>query len=311
MRLSLPRVFRGVISLVIAALLGFSPQSVNADQISLIILLDKSGSMKADDKLRDAKVFVSEMLSVLSADDEIGLIAYDSSPFVVVRLGLVEEVRAKIEKRLTLLYPSNVSNLAPALLHAGEILKGGSARRSIFVVTDGKLPTSDSSIPHAVKELWESGTSTSFIQIGDDGDWDYLTRLAERGGGFFSTDKNGVVRAKQFLRELAEKELRVIGTDVKEKGGDSKVNPPVAEKPVRPTKGERPGFLRLPTPTFYKIIRDTDVYREPNSGSKPVQPLLIGDKIEVHAETRKWLEIRSKRGKFGYVQSIDAFPIGS
>ena len=62
-------------------------------------------------------------------------------------------------------------------------------------------------------------------------------------------------------------------------------------------------------PMVYRILVDTRVMEKPSSmGTRSIARLRAGNRVEVDEKLGRWLRVRSRNGKFGYISSRDAIP---
>jgi uncharacterized membrane protein len=158
--------------------------------VAVQLVLDKSRSMAADERLEFAKAAAKEVVKSLQDDDYIGVIGFDEVPFVALPISPVAQVRASAAERISRLYPTNKTNLYPALDEARRGLQRINAgRKHAVILTDGKIPDAGSEYISLVRQMRVLGITASTVLIGSDADDGFLAQLAESGGGsFYKTD---------------------------------------------------------------------------------------------------------------------------
>jgi Ca-activated chloride channel family protein len=107
----------------------------------IVVVLDRSGSMAADNKLPYAKEAVRSLVERLQADDRLALITFDSSATVNTALvHLTEAVRAQVYRQLDGLRPGASTNISDGLLKARALLDSSGAERSrrVLLLSDGE-----------------------------------------------------------------------------------------------------------------------------------------------------------------------------
>lgn len=135
-----------VVTLVVLALAGPYREFVESvvdtrEARDLVLLLDKSGSMKGVNKIEAAKYVAKEFVENRS-EDRLALISFDGTPQLEWPLSFAEETSGThdhILRRLIALEASGATDIPRALLFALEILEvgGESEGKAIILVSDG------------------------------------------------------------------------------------------------------------------------------------------------------------------------------
>lgn len=154
--------------------------------VAVELVLDKSRSMAENERIEYAKEAARQVVSNLKDDDYIGIIGFDSAPFIALEIGLLERVRDKAIERIGRLFPSGKTNLLPAMEEARRGLVNVEAgRKHMIILTDGKLPDSGPYYVEFVKQLRLLGITISTVLVGPEGDDGLLKQMGESGGGAF------------------------------------------------------------------------------------------------------------------------------
>jgi uncharacterized membrane protein len=154
--------------------------------VAVQLVVDKSRSMAADDRLEFAKAAAAEVLRSLQDDDYIGVVGFDETPFVALPLTSVGTARSFARDKINRLYPFNKTNLFPALDEARRGLQRVNAgRKHTIVLTDGKIPDASPEYLSLVRQMRVLGITVSTVLLGSDADDGFLTSVAEQGGGSF------------------------------------------------------------------------------------------------------------------------------
>jgi uncharacterized membrane protein len=158
--------------------------------VAVQLVIDKSRSMAAEERLEFAKAAAKEVVTSLQDDDYIGVIGFDEVPFIALPMSPVAQVRYSAAERISRLYPTNKTNLYPALDEARRGLQRINAgRKHTVILTDGKIPDASSEYVSLVRQMRVLGITASTVLIGSDADDGFLAQLAESGGGsFYKTD---------------------------------------------------------------------------------------------------------------------------
>lgn len=153
---------------------------------AVVLVVDKSRSMVFQDKILAAKKAALSSIYSLKDDDYVGVIGFDSTPFVIIRLAPVSEVKPQAESRLRNLTAAGRTDLLPALALARNALKEVNVgRRHIIILTDGKLPMAGNAYFDEIAKLRELGVSVSTVGLGIEADVPFLRLLAQYGKGAF------------------------------------------------------------------------------------------------------------------------------
>jgi Ca-activated chloride channel homolog len=112
-----------------------SPSHVKASDI--VVVLDRSGSMAADNRLPYAQEAVRRLVRQLQADDRFALITFDSVAVVDTELTpITDAVRERIVQRVNAIRPGSSTNISDGLLKARALLQGNAGEGP-----DGPAPT--------------------------------------------------------------------------------------------------------------------------------------------------------------------------
>jgi Mg-chelatase subunit ChlD len=166
--------------------------------LAIVVALDRSGSMQAPvgngkRKIDLANIGTVQVLDMLGPADELGVIAVDSSPHVIVDLNSVDRVKSDRGNILSIDSQGGGIFIYEALVGASQmILKAKSETRHIILFADA----ADSEEPGRYRELLakcrEAGITVSVIGLGTDRDVDapLLIDIAKLGeGNIYFTDQ--------------------------------------------------------------------------------------------------------------------------
>lgn len=163
-------------------------------QISISLVIDKSGSMSGGDgnvsKLTLAKEAAMKSLDNLRATDEINVIAFDDSYQKVVERQVVKD-KEEIKGMIAGIGNGGGTSIYPALEEAYKTQSESSAKiKHIILLTDGQDDFGINNYNELIGNINSGGITLSTVSVGEDADTNLLGKLAEMGKGrAYHTDK--------------------------------------------------------------------------------------------------------------------------
>jgi len=153
----------------------------------IVLVIDKSGSMRTDRKLTYAKEAARVLAENLKNRDLFGVVGFDITPFEVLPLQSMASQRNAVAGQVARLKPGGKTYLYPALLLAKRMLERSPADlRHVIVLSDGETGGSGSDyIDLAAVMKQDLNISVSAVAIGDKANVPLLRRLSVYGGGAF------------------------------------------------------------------------------------------------------------------------------
>jgi Ca-activated chloride channel homolog len=190
---------------------GFSTALANDRQqlrpINLALVIDKSGSMAASDKISRVKDALLVLISQLRESDFVSIVVFDSGAQVLLPsrpLGDKEYVRQLIRQ----IEPGSSTNMhAGLMLGYHEALKNfrKEATNRVILLTDGianQGVTNPEEIAQNSLKFNDMGIDLSTIGVGLDLNKDLLRLLAKSGRGLFHFVADNEDISKVFLKEV-------------------------------------------------------------------------------------------------------------
>ncbi len=178
---------------------------------ALVLVIDKSGSMGRNQKLEYAKAAALTVTKTLKDDDSIGVIGFDSQPFVVIPLESVGHSRPYFSQLIDRLKARGTTFLLPALQEAERMLvQSRAAIKHVVILTDGETGGTAAMYYDLVSSMHrDGGVTISTIAIGHEANLGLLESISKYGGGgFYQTDSPSNL-PQLFLQ------------DVRQRGGDT------------------------------------------------------------------------------------------
>ena len=196
--------------------------STPRDPVSIIFVVDISGSMGGDDRLGVAKRVMAGIVDALRPDDRVGLVTYGSYAEVRHEMTLASEA-GDLLGSIRELVPEGATNVEQGIvqayrLAAGELeMDGRPVRVVIFSDGVGNLgATGPDSVLELVDEAAQRGAALTAIGVGVGGNYNdvMLEALANRGNGVYHYIR-GDDPADSFLAHSLESVFRDTARDAR------------------------------------------------------------------------------------------------
>ncbi len=170
--------------------------------LALVLVIDKSGSMSSEDRLDLVKEAARATASTLDPGDELGVIAFDSRPYTLVRLQPAAN-RIRIAGDIRRLSAGGGTNALPALREAYLQLVGSKALvKHVILLSDGQSP--EAGVNTLLGDMRDADITVSAVGVGAGAGKDFLARVAERGRGRYYFSQDGTDVPRIFSRETRE-----------------------------------------------------------------------------------------------------------
>ncbi|MBO1223001.1 MAG: VWA domain-containing protein [Candidatus Scalindua sediminis] len=116
---------------------GEPPKKEKRTRLSLILIIDKSGSMLGK-KMLFAKKASIELIKQLEENDKFGIVAFDTRPYSIVDLKPVGEVKKEIIRKLSMLNADGGTDIFPAMgIAYDQLVKSGAKKTHVILLSDG------------------------------------------------------------------------------------------------------------------------------------------------------------------------------
>lgn len=154
---------------------------------AVVLVIDKSGSMRDDNRIIYAKEAAKAVARQLKDIDLLGVVGFDDSPFVVVYLETMARLRGVVDNQIDRLKPGGQTYFLPALHEARRQLERVNAsRKHIILLSDGVTRGSQGELVDLVGLIKnELKITVSAVAISNEADVRIMKRIAQYGGGLF------------------------------------------------------------------------------------------------------------------------------
>lgn len=185
---------------------GVPPISPRTAVVIIVDISGSTGDISGDKvKLGVEKGLALQVLDDLGAADFIGVIAFNNAHHTVVPFAQYSE-RSGAQDAIQRLRYGGTTHLSPALAAAQEMLRNFDGGRNVIVISDGAVADSDASLKTA-SSMSDDGITIYAIGVGGDTDVEFMTQLAEAGGGGYL--RRDAAHGIKLL--FSEKEIRKSG----------------------------------------------------------------------------------------------------
>ncbi len=177
--------------------MGLVEGAGDSKPIMTMLVIDVSGSMRAANKLRNAKEVASDYVNQMRSGDMAGLIVFNSKVSVVQEL--TDDHKALLAA-IKSLKAADDTAMYDALQKAVDILNPLKGRKAVIVLTDGLDNMSQTTPLNVLDSIGETGLSISTIGLGNPGqstgnisalDEKTLAAIAKNTGGDYGLATDG------------------------------------------------------------------------------------------------------------------------
>ncbi len=174
---------------------------------AVVLVVDKSGSMRDENRIVYAKEAAKAVARQLRDVDLLGVVGFDDSPFVVVYLETMARLRSVIGAQIDRLKPGGQTYFLPALLEAKRQLERVNAsRKHIILLSDGVTRGSQGELVDLVAMMKNDLKITvSAVAISADADVRIMKRISQYGGGLFHHVTDPSTLPQIVLEQLQDK----------------------------------------------------------------------------------------------------------
>ncbi|MDO4584402.1 MAG: VWA domain-containing protein [Planctomycetia bacterium] len=151
--------------------------------LGLVLVVDRSESMKRGNAIELAREAVKRALDVLGPQDQVGVLVFaDTSGWVVPICSLTQENKKQAFENIDKIRAVSVTNMGPALEKAFRALQEMSAvRKHLIVMTDGI--SNPDHFGALAEKFHQAGVTLSTIALGNEAEPNVLADMATIGKG--------------------------------------------------------------------------------------------------------------------------------
>jgi len=199
--------------------------------VSLLLIVDRSGSMTYDPLGRTSKIEMAKealrlAAGALAEGDQVGILAFNDQQEWLVELTTLDgpSTRADVEAAIDRLTAEGGTELLPALALGLDAIRAVDAdARHVVFLSDGKSRTGTrEDYQSLIDDATANGVTLSTIAIGDDADADLLRFLADEGGGAYHVAVNPAMIPTFALEEaqgVSDRRTRLGASGASDDGG--------------------------------------------------------------------------------------------
>ncbi len=263
------------------------PKGKGRAPMGVFLVVDRSNSMgynsrrhdvRDGEKMRYAREAAIVLVEQLRPEDRVGVIAFDSDPYVLGPLRTLSEQRAVLEDRIARLVPGGGTDFKAALeIATAQLVQSGLRTLHVILLTDGDTNRGPADHAAVIQAMQRLGITVTTIRIGDDDvNLEFLQQISRDTGGHF------------YHVEDIERLPQLIVNDTHQARGEKGEGDAAADKgppggAVRPVIGEPTEVVRGLVGQEFPVVRDVPATKLKNGADLVLyvneegqrQPLLV------------------------------------
>ena len=161
---------------------------------NVMLVVDVSGSMADEDRLKNAKSGLAVFLQQIQPQDRVGLTVFDDQVDELVPIGPFSQNQQRLKRTIAGLFPDGGTAFRDATSEAFSTVEQSAVQgdhiNAVVVLSDGEDTDSDLSLDRVVDELSSQGDSATQVRVftiayaaGAEGAAEALESIAEASGG--------------------------------------------------------------------------------------------------------------------------------
>jgi len=174
-------------------------------RVCILLLIDRSASMLGP-RIAATKRAAVELVKQLAPEDLIGILAFDTQPYVLAEVQQAGQIGQSLVEKLARLRSTGGTDIYPALTASVNRLQlTDAAVKHVILLSDGNTPYHAKAYDALIDELKRDGITVSTIGIGAAFiNTDYLQWLAGATGGTFYSMSNFNELPKLVVRDTEQ-----------------------------------------------------------------------------------------------------------
>jgi Mg-chelatase subunit ChlD len=238
------------------------PKGKGRAPMGIFLVIDRSNSMgynsrrndvRDGEKMRYAREAARAVVEQLRPEDRVGVIAFDSDPYVLGPLRPLAEQRTVLEDRIARLVPGGGTDFKAALeIATAQLVQSGLKTMHIILLTDGDTNRGAADHAAVIQAMSRLGITVTTIRIGDDDvNLTFLQQISRNTGGQFYHVEN-----IETLPQLIVSDTRQVrgDKDGEEKPGEERAQAPAGAR--RPAVGDATEVIRGLAGQPFPPVRD-------------------------------------------------------
>jgi hypothetical protein len=182
-----PEAYRGTPVETLLPVIPRDPPKPQQKNRAVVLVIDKSGSMREDNRIVYAQEAAKSVVRQLNENDYVGVVGFDVTPFVIAPLARVSTARRTFDADIERLKASGRTYLLPAINEAKRQLQNQDAAvKHVIILSDGETGGSGGDyidLVHVMRS--ELKIIVSGVAIGNEANLPLMKRITQYGGGFF------------------------------------------------------------------------------------------------------------------------------
>ncbi len=135
-------------------------------RVCILMLIDRSASMMGP-RIAATKRAAVELVKQLAPEDLVGVLAFDTVPYVVVEVQPAQQVTSTLIDKLVRLKSTGGTDIFPALKAAQQrLLASGATVKHMILLSDGNTPVNTDAYQRLLAELRQQQITLSTVGIG-------------------------------------------------------------------------------------------------------------------------------------------------
>lgn len=179
------------------------PEKVLRGSMAVAVLVDKSGSMRIDNRMEKVRFALKSLIQSMREEDYLTVIGFDTSAFQIFPLTKIQGSRDEMVRKVDALRAWGGTDPVQAMILAKAGLENlnNVAVKHIIILTDGEFKGDPGAILTMGDLIQQSKISISGVLVGDERNM-VLERLTRRSGGQLYHSRDGSSVPQIFIGDV-------------------------------------------------------------------------------------------------------------